>query len=157
MGAEAILPDPTNRNDVKICVKHNPEFVCFPFKTTLGDFVKAITFEKSNSFWILGETYLLQAKLALISLNLEEARRLLTKGQRIVEKYELNHLAIKISNEHDEVSYEYRLSLTLSATVGIVEKISGSGLQLVQDPSLQSKNLTSLEIRIDKMNLFFPE
>jgi len=42
MGAEVILPDPTNRNDVKIGVKHSPEFVCFPFKTTLGDFVNAI-------------------------------------------------------------------------------------------------------------------
>ncbi|MFX0004843.1 MAG: tetratricopeptide repeat protein [Candidatus Hodarchaeota archaeon] len=57
---------------------------------------------KSHSFWILGETYLLQAKLALISLNLEEARRLLTQGQKIAEKYGLNQLAIKISNEHDE-------------------------------------------------------
>ncbi len=42
MGAEVILPDPTNRNDVKIGVKHKPEFVCFPFKTTFGDFVNAI-------------------------------------------------------------------------------------------------------------------
>jgi predicted nucleotide-binding protein (sugar kinase/HSP70/actin superfamily) len=42
MGAEVILPDPTNRNDVKIDVKDSPEFVCFPFKTTLGDFVNAI-------------------------------------------------------------------------------------------------------------------
>lgn len=42
MGAKLILPDPTNRNDVKIGVKHSPEFVCFPFKTTLGDFVNAI-------------------------------------------------------------------------------------------------------------------
>ncbi|KKN04683.1 hypothetical protein LCGC14_1094910, partial [marine sediment metagenome] len=36
--------------------------------------------DKSHSFWILGEIYLLQAKLALISLNLEEARRLLTRA-----------------------------------------------------------------------------
>jgi len=36
---------------------------------------------KSHSFWVLGETYLLQAKLSLISLNLEGARKLLTQGQ----------------------------------------------------------------------------
>ncbi|MEE9378928.1 MAG: tetratricopeptide repeat protein [Candidatus Lokiarchaeia archaeon] len=59
--------------------------------------------EKSHSFWVLGETYLLQAKLALISLNLEEARRLLTQGQKIAEKYDLTLLAQKISNEHDEL------------------------------------------------------
>ena len=37
MDAEVILPDPMNRNDVKIGAKHSPEYVCFPFKTTLGD------------------------------------------------------------------------------------------------------------------------
>jgi len=51
----------------------------------------------------MGETYLLQAKLALISLNLEEARRLLTQGQKIAEKYGIHLLAQKISNEHDEL------------------------------------------------------
>jgi len=59
--------------------------------------------EKSHSFWILGETYLLQAKLALISLNLAEARRFLTQGQEIAEKYGLSLLARKISNEHDKL------------------------------------------------------
>jgi len=59
--------------------------------------------EKSHSYWILCETLLIQAKLALISLNLEEARRLLTQGQQIAERYGLKLLAIKISNEHDEL------------------------------------------------------
>ena len=59
--------------------------------------------EKSHSLWVLGETYLLQAKLALISLNLEEVQRLLTKGQEIAEKYGLYLLARKISDEHDEL------------------------------------------------------
>ncbi|MFW9941510.1 MAG: tetratricopeptide repeat protein [Candidatus Thorarchaeota archaeon] len=59
--------------------------------------------EKSHSYWIWGETYLLQAKLALISLDLEEARRLMTQGQRITEEYGLNLLAKKISNEHDQL------------------------------------------------------
>ena len=59
--------------------------------------------EKSHSYWIMGETYLLQAKLALLSLDLKEARRLLTQGQQIAERYGLKLLAIKISNEHDEL------------------------------------------------------
>jgi len=59
--------------------------------------------EKSHSYWILCETYLLQAKLALISLDLKEARRLLTQAQQITEKYGLTLLARKISNEHDEL------------------------------------------------------
>ncbi|MHA2339959.1 MAG: acyl-CoA dehydratase activase-related protein, partial [Candidatus Hodarchaeales archaeon] len=39
---DVVLPDPTNREAVKIGVKYSPEFVCFPFKATLGDFVSAI-------------------------------------------------------------------------------------------------------------------
>ncbi|MHA2282985.1 MAG: acyl-CoA dehydratase activase-related protein [Promethearchaeota archaeon] len=39
---DVVLPDPTNREAIKIGVKYSPEFVCFPFKATLGDFVSAI-------------------------------------------------------------------------------------------------------------------
>jgi predicted nucleotide-binding protein (sugar kinase/HSP70/actin superfamily) len=42
LGFDVVLPDPTNREAVKIGVKNSPEFVCFPFKTTIGDFVNAI-------------------------------------------------------------------------------------------------------------------
>ncbi|KKL16777.1 hypothetical protein LCGC14_2492170, partial [marine sediment metagenome] len=59
--------------------------------------------EKSHSYSILCETLLIQAKLALISLNLEKAQRLLTQGQKIAEKYGLSLLARKISNEHDKL------------------------------------------------------
>ena len=62
--------------------------------------------EKSHSFWIWGETYLFQAKLALISLDLKKARRLLTQGQQIAEKYSLTLLVVKISHEHDELFKE---------------------------------------------------
>jgi len=39
---KVVLPDPTNREAIKIGVKYSPEFVCFPFKATLGNFVSAI-------------------------------------------------------------------------------------------------------------------
>jgi tetratricopeptide (TPR) repeat protein len=74
-----------------------------PFITQLLDLS-----DKSHSFWVLGETYLLQAKIALISLNLEEARKFLTQGQQIAEKYGLKLLANKISNEHDELLKQLR-------------------------------------------------
>ena len=57
----------------------------------------------SHSYWILCETYILQARVAIITLDLNEARRLLTQAQLLAEKYGLNQLAIKISNEHDEL------------------------------------------------------
>ncbi|MHA2182403.1 MAG: acyl-CoA dehydratase activase-related protein [Promethearchaeota archaeon] len=39
---DVVLADPTNREAIKIGVKYSPEFVCFPFKATLGDLVSAI-------------------------------------------------------------------------------------------------------------------
>ena len=42
IGVDVILPEPTNRNTIKFGVKHSPEFVCFPFKPTLGDFKNAL-------------------------------------------------------------------------------------------------------------------
>ncbi|MHA2087898.1 MAG: tetratricopeptide repeat protein [Promethearchaeota archaeon] len=62
--------------------------------------------EKTGSYEVLAESYLLQAKLALISLELEEARKLLTQGQRIAEKFGLQELAMKISKEHDDLLKE---------------------------------------------------
>lgn len=39
---DVVVPDPTNREAIKIGVKHSPEFVCFPFKATIGDFVNVL-------------------------------------------------------------------------------------------------------------------
>jgi hypothetical protein len=52
---------------------------------------------------ILAETYLLQAKLSLLTFNIKEAKRFLIQAQQISERYGLKLLAIKISNEHDEL------------------------------------------------------
>jgi tetratricopeptide (TPR) repeat protein len=59
--------------------------------------------KNSRSFSLLAEIYLLKARLALITLDMIKARQFLTKAQEIAEKYGLNLLAIKISNEHDEL------------------------------------------------------
>ncbi|MEJ2248282.1 MAG: acyl-CoA dehydratase activase-related protein [Candidatus Lokiarchaeota archaeon] len=42
LGVEVVLPDITSRQSVKFGVKHSPEFVCFPFKPTLGDLRNAL-------------------------------------------------------------------------------------------------------------------
>jgi len=42
MGAEVYLPDYNNLKQLKPGLKHSPEWVCFPFKTTLGNFIEAL-------------------------------------------------------------------------------------------------------------------
>ena len=60
------------------------------------------TVKNSRSYSLLAETYLLKARLSLITLELIKARKFLTKAQEIAEKYGINQLAIKISKEIGE-------------------------------------------------------
>ncbi|MHA2283642.1 MAG: tetratricopeptide repeat protein, partial [Promethearchaeota archaeon] len=59
--------------------------------------------EFQRSYRLLAETNLLQGKLALIKLNMGDARQLLTKAERIADEHGLHLLARTISSEHDKV------------------------------------------------------
>jgi len=59
--------------------------------------------EKSHSYLVFCEAFILQAKLALINFNVKAARRYLTQAQKIAESYGIKRLAMKISHEHDEL------------------------------------------------------
>ena len=59
--------------------------------------------KKLRSYWILAETYVLQAELALLTFELKQARQLLTNAQKIAEKYGMHRLAAKISIDHDKL------------------------------------------------------
>ncbi|MFX1310763.1 MAG: tetratricopeptide repeat protein, partial [Promethearchaeota archaeon] len=61
------------------------------------------TVKKARSYSLLAETYLLQARLALITLDMIKARQFLAKAQEIAEKYGLSRLAMRISSEHDQL------------------------------------------------------
>jgi tetratricopeptide (TPR) repeat protein len=54
-----------------------------------------------NSYYLMSELFLIEAKLALIQLDLTKTRELLTQAQKLAEKYDFFHLAIRISHEHD--------------------------------------------------------
>ncbi|MHA1377182.1 MAG: hypothetical protein ACTSRG_02260 [Candidatus Helarchaeota archaeon] len=42
MGADVYLPKENNAKQLKVGLKHSPEWVCFPFKVTLANFVEAL-------------------------------------------------------------------------------------------------------------------
>jgi hypothetical protein len=94
--------------------------------------------KEQNLYWTLAEAKLLQAKLALIQMNFEDAQHLLTQAQRIAELYGLNYLAQRISSEHD--NYLGKLSewkdlkekdapmaerLELASVDGVIERLQG--------------------------------
>jgi len=103
--------------------------------------------EKSRSYWIWGETYILQANLALITLDLKEARRLLTQGQKIAEKYGLDLLAKKISNEHDELLKQQEMWEKLKESKApLAERIELSRLNEQMDNMLRKRVIEPEEI-----------
>ncbi len=56
--------------------------------------------EKTQSHSLQAETYLFQAKLALLSFDVKKSRRFLTQAQQIAERHNLTKLAQEISSEH---------------------------------------------------------
>jgi predicted nucleotide-binding protein (sugar kinase/HSP70/actin superfamily) len=42
LGAEVVFPPPITKETIDLGVKHSPEFVCFPFKVNMGDFIRSI-------------------------------------------------------------------------------------------------------------------
>ncbi|MHA2471946.1 MAG: hypothetical protein ACXAES_01795 [Promethearchaeota archaeon] len=59
--------------------------------------------ERRRFFSSLVETHLLQARSSCLRLKLKEARNSLAQAQNIAEKYGLQLLARKISDEHDQL------------------------------------------------------
>ena len=59
--------------------------------------------KKQQSYSLITESYLLKAQLALVRLNLKDARSLLSQAQLIAEEKGLEKLARKISSEHDQL------------------------------------------------------
>jgi len=57
--------------------------------------------ENSQSYWLLAETYFLQAKLELLILDLKKAKESLDKAQKIAMEHGLSQLTERISNEQE--------------------------------------------------------
>ncbi len=59
--------------------------------------------EEAHNYRWLANTKLLQAKLALIQMNIEEAKRLMVEAQNIADLHGLSLLAWWISSDHDKL------------------------------------------------------
>ncbi|MFX0078256.1 MAG: tetratricopeptide repeat protein [Candidatus Hermodarchaeota archaeon] len=57
--------------------------------------------QDSGSYWVLAETYVLQARLALVEMDLTEVRNLLTEAQIIAQKQQMRRLSQSIAQEYD--------------------------------------------------------
>ena len=59
--------------------------------------------EKSNSYWILCETLLLQARISLLTFDIKKAQRFLTQSQQIAKRFGLTQLTTRIISEKEDL------------------------------------------------------
>lgn len=97
--------------------------------------------ENQASFSWLAEAKVLQAKMALIQMNVEEAKQFLTEAQRIADLNGLNLLAAKISSEHDNLLDHLNIWNTIKKDdLTIAERIKLASFDGVID-RLQNKSV----------------
>ncbi|MFX1455890.1 MAG: hypothetical protein ACFFDB_11005 [Promethearchaeota archaeon] len=103
-----------------------------------------------RSYRHLTNVKLFQAKLALLQINLVEARRLLTEAQQIADEHGLQLLANEISREHDKLLEELKLwesfkktqasmeeRLKLASFEGVLERLQDRGV--IEAPELEDE------------------
>jgi len=59
--------------------------------------------ERQQSYGFFAETYLLQAKLSLLTFDIKEARRFLIQTQQIAERLDISQLTLIISKENEDL------------------------------------------------------
>ena len=101
--------------------------------------------EKTHSYRLLIETYFLKGKLALLTLDMKEARKSLTQAQRIAERWGYNQLATKISLEHDKLRNQLSMWDGLKEQeISLSERIKLAGMDEQLEHLLRNRaNLTT--------------
>ncbi|MFX1554850.1 MAG: hypothetical protein ACFFBV_13050, partial [Promethearchaeota archaeon] len=112
------------------------------------------------------ETFILQAKLALLNFDIKSARLFLTKAQKIAESYSMKRLAMKISIEHDELLRKTKMWENLKISeVSLSERLELTGLneqmenmvkrRMIEVPEISKEDPVMLLILTEGGNLLF--
>jgi len=85
---------------IELSITNNSEIIdeIQPYVQELLDFV-----ERQQLYFILAETYILQAKLSLLTFDIKKTKRFLTQAQKIAERFGYKELAERITNEHSKL------------------------------------------------------
>ena len=142
---ELLFTDLRMTNDLEVLEEINPLIV------RLLDIA-----EKTGSYSILCETYLLQAKLSLLNFNIKKAQRLLIQAQQIAGKFGLNLLAKKITAENEDLLKKLDLWEKLKETRAPMEdrldlaRLDEKIVELVYNRALLTPQVTEEKVTILK-------
>ena len=107
--------------------------------------------EKQHSYLVFCETFILQAKLALLNFDLKSARLFLTQAQKIAESYGMKRLAMKISCEHDELLKQLKLWENLKESEApLTERWKFAGVKDQMEKMVRRRAVEILELSNEK-------
>ena len=99
--------------------------------------------EKSHLYMIQCETYLLKAKLSLLTFDIKKAQQFLTQAQQMAERLGFKLLAIKISHEHDELLKQLEMWDKLKESKApLAERMELSRLNVQMEVMVKNKVVT---------------
>ncbi|MFX1572371.1 MAG: tetratricopeptide repeat protein [Promethearchaeota archaeon] len=108
-----------------------------------------------QSYWILCETYLLQAKLSLLTFDIKKARRFLIQAQQIAERFYLTQLKVKITNENMELLKKLDLWERLKETdAPIAERMKLARLDDKIEIVVQDSTILTAQVREEKVDIY---
>ena len=163
--------DITNIALIHLCELYFEEFQLSSHMDILDDIYPLIDHLQSNaryqnSYSLLANVKLLQAKLALFQINMVESRKLLTEAQNIADEHDLRALAGEISREHDHLLEELKLwesfkkeqssvaeRLKLASVDGVIERLQGK--QVIEPLESKGQQPVSLLILTEGGVLLF--
>ncbi len=122
--------------------------------------------KKQHSYLVFCETFILQAKLALLNFDIKSARLFFTQAQKIAESYSMKRLAMKISFEHDELLRQTKMWENLKISeVSLSERLELTGLNkqmenmvkrgIIEVPEISKEDPVMLLILTEGGNLLF--
>ena len=122
----------------------------------LNEFISKLSTiaEETHSYLVFCETFILQAKLALLHFDFNSARRFLTQAQKTAESKGIRRLAIKISYEHDKLIEQLHLWKSLKESeTSISERWNLAGLN-EQIALMKKKGLGEVPDILDEKPVF---
>jgi len=110
--------------------------------------------EHQSSYKLLAETYLLQAKLSLITLDIKKARRFLTQAQQIAERFGLSRLTTMISNEHNKLLKQSNLWEKLKeSNAPLTERMELAQISEQMDQMMRNRSALTTKITEESVSI----
>jgi len=111
--------------------------------------------ENSHSFILFAEIYFLKAKLALITLDMKNARRFLTQAQRVAERFGINQLAAKISKEHEKLLNQLMIWDDLrEKEISLSDRMKLAGMNEQMEHLLRNRESLTTQVKEKQITVF---